>query len=301
MRFLHRDSELLVHTPSKLNLSLDVLGRRPDGYHELETVMVSVRLCDTLNFRLLPASDAAPVALTVHELAPGNHAIPLGADNLIVRAALLLRERTQSDFRVRIELTKRIPSEAGMGGGSSDAAATLVALNALAELRLSSAELHALAAELGSDLNFFLDSWPAATCTSRGEHLSPLELNRPLHFVIVKPPTGLSTGKVFARWGEHNQPHSRATASLVQSLRTGSLQELAGSIANSLTASACELNPDLTTVLNQLSRADVLASEMTGSGSACFGLCRSARQAQRLANKLRHWNLGQVWAVSTGV
>ena len=179
---------LTVRAPAKVNLFLEVLGRRPDGYHAVETLMLGVSLFDGLEFRDDPAG-AVRLACT-------DPALGTGPDNLVVRAADLLRQRTGHPGGAAVRLVKRIPWAAGLAGGSSDAAATLAGLNRLWRLGLTREALAELASELGSDVAFFL-SPPAAWCTGRGEIVSPLRPGKRLHLVVVSPATGLSTPEVY--------------------------------------------------------------------------------------------------------
>src|SRR5262249_6842875 len=175
---------VLVWAPAKVNLFLEVLSKRPDGYHEIATLMVAVSLYDTLVFK-----EESSGTIQLFSSFPQ---LSTGPDNLINRAALLLQERTGCRRGVSIRLTKRIPLAAGLAGGSTDAAATLWGLNRLWGLELASQELGRLGAELGSDVAFFF-STPAAWCTGRGEIVEPLALGRPLDLVVICPPFGLST------------------------------------------------------------------------------------------------------------
>ncbi|MBL8849895.1 MAG: 4-(cytidine 5'-diphospho)-2-C-methyl-D-erythritol kinase, partial [Planctomycetaceae bacterium] len=158
MRFRRQGPSLVVDAPAKLNLFLEVCGKRPDGYHELETLMVSIGLCDTLRFTPLPHPDIVLRTRFAHDHDASG--FPGGDSNLIVKAARLLAASTGCNAGVEIDLVKRIPSASGMGGGSSDAAATLVALNRLWNTGLNADRLDELAAQLGSDLNFFMRSPP---------------------------------------------------------------------------------------------------------------------------------------------
>ncbi|HWL08705.1 MAG TPA: 4-(cytidine 5'-diphospho)-2-C-methyl-D-erythritol kinase [Planctomicrobium sp.] len=305
MRLSRQGSSLLVQAPAKLNLSLAVLGRREDGFHQLKTVMLSVRLTDLLRFS---PSESGEIELRCHQASRSGTSSLLAVDdrNLVIRAARLLREQTGCSQGVSIDLVKRIPMEAGMGGGSSNAAATLVALNRFWNLGLSSHDLHALAAQLGSDVNFFIDSPVAAVCSGRGEEVEPVPVSGPLHFVIVKPPFGLSTPKVFQQWGELQQDRgepesvSPQITQTVQELESGRLDRLGESLRNDLTAPAARLDPRLAEILQRLKREDVYGSGMTGSGSACFVLCRNAAQARAIAGRWRHFPYGTVFTVSSG-
>src|SRR6476646_8651998 len=189
--------------PAKLNLSLEVFGRRGDGFHELETLMVPVRLFDTLSLAPTDASSAAygnAIRLSIHSLpahrglSPGD--IPPADQNLVVRALSLLREQSGCTHGAHVELTKRIPAAAGLGGGSIDAAAALKLANHAWQLGWSRERLAELAAEIGSDVPFFLFGG-AAVCRGRGERVARLPAVPPLDFVLVKPPVELSTADVY--------------------------------------------------------------------------------------------------------
>ncbi|MFQ3592167.1 MAG: 4-(cytidine 5'-diphospho)-2-C-methyl-D-erythritol kinase, partial [Gemmataceae bacterium] len=158
-------------TPAKVNLFLEVMSRRPDGFHELATLMMGVGWYDTLEYIERPTGE-----VILHCDTPE---LSTGPDNLIVRAAELLRTRLGICQGVEIRLFKRIPMQAGLAGGSSDAAATLAGLNHLWRLGLDAPTLAALGAELGSDVSFFFHG-PAAWCTGRGELIEPTPLGRPL-------------------------------------------------------------------------------------------------------------------------
>ncbi len=174
--------------PAKLNLFLEILGRRPDGYHEIETLMVAVNLFDQLTFADEPAG---AVALTCDD-----PSLPTGRDNLVVKAAERLKAATGCERGARIALRKAIPAQAGLAGGSSDAAATLVGLDRLWNLRTPPGRLDELAGEIGSDVAFFLRT-PAAVCRGRGEIVEAVTLPSALHFVVVCPTIGLSTADVY--------------------------------------------------------------------------------------------------------
>ncbi|MFO0954079.1 MAG: 4-(cytidine 5'-diphospho)-2-C-methyl-D-erythritol kinase [Isosphaeraceae bacterium] len=175
------DGGVEVLAPAKLNLFLEILGRRGDGYHEIETLMVAVNLHDRLTFTDDPSGAVS--------LRCDDPALPTDGRNLVVKAAERLRAATGCTRGASIALEKSIPSEAGLAGGSSDAAATLVALDRLWGLNKTKPTLDAVAGEVGSDVAFFLHG-PAAVCRGRGEKVEPVALERPLTFVLVCPPWG---------------------------------------------------------------------------------------------------------------
>lgn len=293
MRFRRQGPSLVVDAPAKLNLFLEVCGKRPDGYHELETVMVSIGLFDTLRFTPLPDGR---FPLRVLSGGVETACVPAGDDNLVVLAARLLATATGCRQGAQIELVKRIPAASGLGGGSSDAAATLVALNRLWQTGLAPRELHLLAAQLGSDLNFFLGSPLLAVCRGRGEYVEPRPLLRRLHFVIVRPPSGLSTAEVFREW----RPHTvrRSAADLLDGAAQGDCTTISRQLFNALTAPAERLNPDVARTLRALERVGG-SGQMTGSGSACFSMAISRRQARVVGARLRQLRAGRVWVVES--
>jgi len=295
MRLQWMGEHVRVDTPAKLNLYLRIRGRRDDGFHELETLMVSVGLWDTLT---LSGSTANELNLICRSTIPQSSPIPTDDSNLIIKAARLLQEVSGCTKGAAIHLTKRIPSEAGMGGGSSDAAATLVALNQVWKLELTSDELHQLAAQLGSDVNFFLDSHPAAICTGRGEKITPIPLRGSLNFVVIKPPSGLSTGKVFQKWQEHKDDTAPDLENLPRRLTEGQMN-ITDSCYNSLEAPAQILNADVQQCLDVLSKTAHTRGLMSGSGTSCFCVCRSWRHAQVVSSQIESFGFGQVFALQS--
>jgi len=306
---------LVVHTPAKLNLFLEILGKRKDGYHELETLMVAVDLFDTLTFteensneiRLrCSLSGIRGQGPTASHIRPGAHfpeerptedEIPTGPENLVVKAAHLLSEHAGVERGVRIDLTKRIPSAAGLAGGSSDAAATLMALNRFWKLGLGTDELRRLASHLGSDVAFFVDGTSAAVCYGRGEIIEPLQVPLGLHFVIARPHTGLSTALVYKHCQVPSQKHS--VRALSGALCRGRFGQVGRLLHNALQEPAEQLNPEVSQLKTQFSRLPVLGHLMSGSGTAYFGLCQTRRQARSVASRLRAARIGRVWVAQS--
>ncbi len=294
----HLGEELLtIHTPAKLNLFLEVLGRRADGFHELETLMVSVGLYDTLQLR--PTTyDHIEFKVTGAGMfgADQQSEIPEGRTNLVVRAAELLREATGSSAGARVRLHKRIPAAAGLAGGSSDAAAALVGLNHLWRLGLTGAQLHDLAARLGSDVPFFLSS-TAAICRGRGELIEPIQWPTRLYFVIVRPPTGLSTAEVFA----HCQPAGKPQLvdALATKLAKGDLRQVGQQLHNRLLEPASTLNDDVRQLRSIFAKLPVLGHTMSGSGTSYFGICAQRKHARTVAARLKATRIGHVFTVAS--
>jgi 4-diphosphocytidyl-2-C-methyl-D-erythritol kinase len=297
-----------VRAPAKLNLYLEVFGRRGDGFHELVTLMVPVRLWDSVTMRVTPAADHHPgdIRLRVRSCLPARSpplaagSVPTGAQNLVVRALELLRERSGCAKGAELTLIKRIPSAAGLGGGSSDAAAALRLGNQLWQLGWSQGRLAKLAAELGSDVPYFL-SGGAAICRGRGERVDRLPGVPPLHFVLAKPPEGLSTADVYRALDvlpEHS-PRSAASSleNLTTALRRGRLADLGRYMRNRLQAAAESLLPWIGRARALFDELDCHAHQLSGSGTAYFGLCRHAAHARRLASVLQSRQLGMVYAL----
>ena len=282
MRFRQVGGKLVVEAPAKLNLFLEILGKREDGYHELETLMVVVDLFDTLIFteensnaiRLrcsqagirLPLPAPSGIARTSSDAA--EDAIPTGPENLVYKAAQLLREHAGVEVGVRIDLRKRIPAAAGLAGGSSDAAATLMALNRFWKLQLGKSELQRLASQLGSDVAFFVDGTSAAVCHGRGEIIEPLDVPLGLHFVIVRPRTGLSTALVY----KHAQvpANKKSVHALAAALRAGRIGVAGQLLHNGLQPPAERLNPEVKRLQSLFSSLPVLGHQLSGSGTAYF-------------------------------
>jgi 4-diphosphocytidyl-2-C-methyl-D-erythritol kinase len=264
-----------VWAPAKVNLFLEVLARRADGYHELATLMTAVSLYDTLEF-----TEGQAGATRLHCDHPS---LSTGPDNLICRAVELVRRNTGLAGGVDIRLWKRIPMGAGLGGGSSDAAATLAGLNRLWMLGWGRDELARLGAELGSDVSFFF-AGSAAWCTGRGERIEPMRLGRALDFVLVSPPVGLSTAEVFRGVTVPAEPIS-GTA-IRRAVEMGDVRELGRLLHNRLQPAAERLCPDVASLLTRLAGLGPAGRLMSGSGSSVFALCRDPGEALSLARAL---------------
>lgn len=269
------DSAVRVWTPAKVNLFLEVQRRRPDGYHDLATLMVTVGLYDTLEMR--PRDDSEVRLRCAH---PG---LSTGADNLICRAAQLLRQRQGLRQGVDIQLIKRIPMAAGLAGGSSDAAATLAGLNRMWQLGLEVKELSSLGAELGSDVAFFFHG-PAAWCTGRGEIVEPIHLGRPLHLVLCTPPVGLSTAQVFQALQVPSVP--RSGVEVREAAEKGNIPDLGRNLFNRLEEPAMRLCSEVGKWRERLAQQACLGVLMSGSGSTVLALARDEADAWRVARAL---------------
>jgi 4-diphosphocytidyl-2-C-methyl-D-erythritol kinase len=276
---------VVVQSPAKLNIFLEVCGKRPDGYHELDTVMVRTTFCDTLTVMprddqqlRLRFSDATTESL--------RHGVPLDHNNLILKAALKLREfYGVSPQGADFILHKQIPPESGLGGGSGNAAAALLACRTVWNLSATDADLHSIAASLGSDINFLLSGCPAAVCRGRGEQIFPIPMTSRLFFVAVRPAQGNSTPDVFRRTRIPETPVS--STNIAQCLADGSTSQLDKFMFNRLTQAACEANPEMAELISRLQHLTRLPVFMSGSGSTVFLRCRSSHEARRLQTRVQ--------------
>jgi len=269
--------------PAKVNLYLKVLGRRPDGYHELVTVMQPLALADELV--IAPGSGLS--------VACGHPQVPAGPHNLVWRAAHQFGLATGQEPQVHIRLVKHIPVAAGLGGGSSDAAGTLLALNARAGQPLAPPTLRNLAAELGADVPFFLGRGPAVG-RGIGTELSPLDLP-PYWYVLLNPGLPLSTAWVYGNLDLNALAWSGALL-----LATWDGERPGAWVANDLETVTLSHYPELRRLLAALAQAGALAQGMSGSGPTLFGLFWEAAAAQAAATHVRQYFSGWL-AVTRGL
>ena len=280
-----------VLAPAKLNLFLEVLGRRADGYHDIESLMVTVDLCDALTFDDDPSGRIT--------LACDDASLPTGSENLVVQAAERLRAAIGGTRGARISLRKVIPAQAGLAGGSSDAAATLAGLCRLWDQDLASDRLDALGAAIGSDVSFFRHG-PAALCRGRGERVEPLALPAALHFVLFSPPAGVSTAAVYRQVVPPDRP--RPVDGIVRALASGNPEALGHEFFNRLQPVAESLEPSLAAVRDALTSLGpaLVGHLMSGSGSSYFGLARNHEAAVDAASELNGTGLGRARVVTCG-
>jgi 4-diphosphocytidyl-2-C-methyl-D-erythritol kinase len=268
---------LVVRAPAKVNLFLEIIAKRSDGYHEIATLMVAVSLRDTLSFK-----EAPPAETRLECDEPG---LSTGPENLVNRAVELLRRRSRRRDGVRVRLRKRIPIAAGLGGGSSDAAATLRGLNELWKLGLSQRELMTLGAELGSDVPFFLGG-PVSWCTGRGEQVTPMPAPASFWIVLVCPRFGLSTAEVYSRAKVPECPETGEE--IRQALGEARIEKVGERMHNRLQAIAEAINPAVLDLRERLQRLRPAGQLVSGSGPTVFALCRDRPEALRIARELRH-------------
>ncbi len=303
---IHLDEhQLVIHSPAKLNLFLEILSKRADGFHEIETLMTTIGLYDSLSFCKDLSNEITLTVQGVHEVThpnrdyPKNNSVPVDQSNLILRAAKILKDYTGTNKGVRIQLWKRIPVAAGLAGGSSNAAATLIGLNRLWKLGLSLDELFQLSLQLGSDIPFFLSCTKSAICRGRGEIIEPVQFASGLNVVIAQPLTGNSTVDVYKNCRPSVKP--RSVNQLVDKLRSGNMFQAMSCMFNALQKPAENLNREIGEISLLFSQFPFSGHMMSGSGSSYFGFCRNRGMSQSISHELKMRHPGFVYATQTGV
>jgi len=278
---------LVLRTSAKVNLALEVLGKRGDGYHEIATVLQAVDLFD----RLTVDPDETL------SLNTDDPELPTDDGNLVMRAARLLQKAAGVDRGARLRLHKRIPVAAGLGGGSSDAAAALTGLNRLWGLRWPRPRLQELAVELGMDVPFFLGTG-RAVARGRGEQLAALPGGGGYALVLVNPRAPLSTKEVYGRVpvGWHAEP--TGTERVIEALRRRNVGVLAAALTNNLERVVEPVLPVIGRMKAALLAAGALGAIMSGSGPTVFGLARSLDHARQIRSRISRTGWA-CWAVRT--
>lgn len=280
-----------VFTPAyaKINLTLAVLGRREDGYHRLASVMQTISLHDTLRFTVGAGHEQDRFMCDVAELS--------APDNLVARAAALLREEVgRPDLTAEIELHKEVPAQGGLGGGSSDAATALVALNALWGLGLSVERLETLAARLGSDTAYLVQGG-TASIEGRGEIVVTLPDAEPLWLVLARPPIGVSTAAVFGALTPADYGNAADTEAVIAAIRAGQPLPFER-LTNSLEHSVLSNYPDVMLARNTLFDLGASFVKMSGSGPSLFAPYRTLDAAAKLYEGAKAQGLN-VWLCHT--
>ncbi len=279
---------------AKINLYLDVLNRRRDGFHNIETVFQTVSLADELTFEEYP---------NILSISCSSTELDTGEGNLVYRAAMLLRARTGCTLGARIHLEKRIPIAAGLAGGSGNAAATLIALNKLWDLRLSEGRLRELALELGSDVPYCTVGG-AAAATRRGEVLTPLPPLPSVWFILLHPSLAVSAGHAYNHpMLERNTAKAFAgrTAAFRHALRRLRDGDIPCAVFNRMERPVFHEHPNLAELKKRLMDLGCHAAAMSGSGPTIFGICESKRVATRIADMLPEQRSSVVSTVPHGV
>ncbi|MFD2761399.1 4-(cytidine 5'-diphospho)-2-C-methyl-D-erythritol kinase [Lentibacillus juripiscarius] len=268
---------LFERAPAKINLSLDVLGKREDGFHEVEMIMTSVDLADHVELQELHRD--------VIEVSADSRYVPDDERNLAYKAAAAFKHHYQLTRGVRIDIKKNIPVAAGLGGGSSDAAAVLRGLNEMWSVGASQAELAELGTGLGSDVPFCIYG-TTAIGTGHGEKIRLLPSPPGCYVVLAKPDIGISTRHIFPRVNMDELEHPR-TEEVIQSLREKNFQRLCASAGNALERVTFSMHPEVSRIKEKMLANGVPGAVMSGSGPTVAGFVRQYSKAKRVYNGLR--------------
>lgn len=277
---------ILEKAPAKINLSLDVLHKRADGFHEVKMIMTTIDLADRVELAELPSDE---IQIISH-----NRFVPDDQRNLAYQAALLLKRRYGVKKGVSIAITKVIPVAAGLAGGSSDAAATLRGLNRLWKLGLSLDELAELGAEIGSDVSFCVYGG-TALATSRGEKIQHIDTPPHCWVVLAKPTIGVSTADVYRNLNLNNVTHPDVEG-MIEGIKGQDFEQICSHLGNVLESVTLKMYPEVANIKDQMKRFGADAVLMSGSGPTVFGLVQYESRLPRVYNGLRGF-CDQVFAV----
>ncbi len=278
--------KLLVKAPAKINLSLDVLGKRQDGYHEVKMIMTTIDLADRLELTELTEDRI--------EIVSHNRYVPDDQRNLAYQAAKLLKEKFQVKQGVSIVIEKTIPVAAGLAGGSSDAAATLRGLNKLWNLGLTIDELAELGAEIGSDVSFCVYGG-TAIATGRGEKIEHIKTPPSCWVILAKPHIGVSTADVYGNLKLNRVTHPDVDQ-MVEAINHGDYKGICNAVGNVLEDVTFAMHPEVARIKAQMKRFGADAVLMSGSGPTVFGLVHHDSRMHRIYNGLKGF-CEQVYAV----
>ena len=272
-----------VKAYAKINLGLNVLGRRQDGYHEVRMLMQTIRLFDKLTVKMTQTAGIT--------LKSNLSYLPCDDNNLIYRAAALFFEETKQRCGIHVTLEKHIPVAAGLAGGSSDAAATLTALNELYHTGLSLEELKQLGIRLGGDVPYCLMQGTALS-EGIGERLTPLPAPPPAYCLVVKPPVSVSTRYVYEHLNLSDAPHPDIDA-LLSALNNKNLALIAANLGNTLESVTIPLHPEIAAIKAELLEAGALGALMSGSGPTVFGLFSDRPKAEHAFYRFKVGEFGK--------
>jgi len=296
IRHLGQDGlSITIATPAKLNLFFELLKKRGDGFHEIETVMSTVSLFDDLQFSV--RNDGLLRLNIIQEGCTASESIPTDERNLILQAMSRLKaSHGTSDLGCDVFLRKRIPSAAGLGGASGNAAGALLAANWIWKLGLEPEQLDSVAAEIGSDVPFFFHGG-TCLCTGRGEKIEQRDVPAGMAIVIAKPKEGLSTAAVYGQCSVPQRPKSADR--ILQNLHAGSWNGVGDNMFNRLEEFAMSMTPAIGRLKELFDRLGCIGHQMSGSGSSYFGIFRNAADAQRAAKIATLKTNNTIFACST--
>jgi 4-diphosphocytidyl-2-C-methyl-D-erythritol kinase len=270
---------ITVKAPAKINLTLDVLHKRPDGYHEVEMVMTTIDLADHLHLTSVPRQNDILLECTASF-------VPNDQRNLVYQAVQLLKNKFDIKHGVNIRIDKQIPVAAGLAGGSSDAAATIKGLNQLWQLNLSVQEMAELGAELGSDISFCVYGG-TALASGRGEIIEPLPTPPPFWVVLAKPPIGVSTGNVYSKLDVNKIDRHPDTAQMIRAIRQKDFPLMVASLGNVLEQVTLHEHAAVYQIKERMKRFGADGVLMSGSGPTVYGITQKESRVQRMYNALK--------------
>lgn len=277
-------------SPAKINLYLKVLGKRPDGFHEIKTVFERIDLCDKISFTKNKTGK-----IKIHCSHPH---VPVGPKNLVYQVARMLKEKCQISQGVDVTIEKKIPVAAGLAGGSSNAATALLGLNKLWDIGLTKRQLCYIAAKLGSDISFFLHDASFALGTGRGEKIRKLNISTKLWHILVVPRIKVYSKDVYSRVKLSLTKKDDNATILIHNLRNSNVLGLRGYLTNDLENAIFRLEPRLLVLKERLKSLSSDGVMLSGSGPSTFGLVESKDEASSLKYVLGK-RFSQVYAVRT--
>jgi 4-diphosphocytidyl-2-C-methyl-D-erythritol kinase len=282
MKIYPRANNITVFTPAKINLALEIFGKREDGYHEIVSLVQKVNLYDKLVFK---KTKAGRIKITSN-----TKEIEHDRDNSVARVLASFKRFTFGKIGVFAHIRKNIPIGAGLGGESSDAAATIVAVNKLFALGLSTREMHKMAERIGADVPFFLNG-DSAIIGGKGEEIQEVEIPDQLYYVLLVPPFSTSTGQVYANVNRYLTKSKQNYIKYVLS----NLAMIEKLVFNRLQEAAIKVAPALSQYIERMKEIGFLAVSITGSGSGIFGLCLNKKEAQKKAEIVKRLGIGRVF------
>jgi 4-diphosphocytidyl-2-C-methyl-D-erythritol kinase len=270
--------KLTIKAPAKINLTLDVLHKRDDGYHEVEMVMTTIDLADRIELSLLSERQI--------KIDCSASFVPADARNLAFQAAKLLQERYKVNQGVSITIDKQIPVAAGLAGGSSNAAATIRGLNKLWNLGLTLEEMASLGTEIGSDVAFCIYGG-TALATGRGEIITHLPSPPPFWVILAKPPLGVSTANIYGKLNVSHIKEHPETQRMIHAIEEKNFSEITGSLGNVLELVTLKEHPEVAHIKEQMRRFGADGVLMSGSGPTVYAITQKESRVQRIYNALK--------------
>ena len=270
-----------LHSPAKINLFLDVFGKRSDGYHDIITIFEKIDLCDTIRLEGLPANEI--------KVTSDNKELPLDETNLAYKAALILKDIYNISSGVGIHIDKKIPIAAGLGGGSSNAATALKGLNKLWNLGLGNNTLAGIGNKLGADVPFFIFNYSFAVGVGKGDEISPIKSSLEIWHLIISPPAKVLTKDVYKETSLNLTEYRPDVKMMVHAIRKGDLGSIKNGLHNALEPIANKKVAYISKVKDFVKKMGFNAVNVTGSGPTIFVLTNDRKEAKGLEKKVREY------------